>query len=469
MTRAKGDGPRQVKRGPSHINPADASPRSCFHGSRDLGLGGGITTAAGDSPLRARLEKAAAGLGVPLKALTVLDKDNDPFRTDVPARHRDGKWLADAAAELGLGSRPIHCRGLHYMLIGWPKPDGSPYRNVDRDWAWLVNDAAKASRFLGYLPFGQIVDQRNAAPVIREFKPPSPSAYLSTGIDVEIPGDITPELRAWDFRGTQPYRIVMIGEKSSLEPVLGPLAQAYEADLYLPTGECTDAMLHRMAEAGHADGRPMRVLYFSDCDPAGWQMPISVSRKLQAFETAFFPGLDFEVHRIALTPDQVAEFGLPSTPLKETERRADRWRQAMGVQQTEVDALASLRPDLLEQIARQALDGFYDRSLAARVAAYRRDWLRRANEVIDGYDTERIAQVRAEAEQRLAGMREQIAELNDQLRIDVSEDDLPPIELPEAADPGGGGLPPLVSSAWDFAEQCQALIGAKAYGRDAAS
>ena len=44
-----------------------------------------------------------------------------------------------------------------------------------------------------------------------------------------------------------------------------------------------------MAKIGADDGRPMVVLYFSDCDPAGWNMPIEVGRKLQAFKAAFTP------------------------------------------------------------------------------------------------------------------------------------------------------------------------------------
>ena len=32
------------------------------------------------------------------------------------------------------------------------------------------------------------------------------------------------------------------------------------------------------------DGRPMVVFYFSDCDPSGWQMPVSLYRKLQALK-----------------------------------------------------------------------------------------------------------------------------------------------------------------------------------------
>ena len=67
---------------------------------------------------------------------------------------------------LGLGDRRIHLRGLHYMVLGRPKPDGTPYEN-DKNWEWLQDDAAKAARFLGYIPFEQIIDQRNAEPVIR--------------------------------------------------------------------------------------------------------------------------------------------------------------------------------------------------------------------------------------------------------------------------------------------------------------
>ena len=170
----------------------------------------------------------------------------------------------------------------------------------------------------------------------------------------------------------------MVGEKSSLEDVLGPIAESHGADLYLPTGEISDTLIHQMAQIGADDGRPMVVLYFCDADPAGWQMPISVGRKLQAFKVSLFPGLDFQVHRVALTPDQVREYGLPSTPLKDTERRGDAWQTAMGVEQTEIDALASLRPELLRELARDAIAPFYDYELGARVDAACADWKQRA-------------------------------------------------------------------------------------------
>lgn len=48
--------------------------------------------------LRRALEDAAAETGCSLASLTVLDKSNDPFRVDTPARYRDGEWLAATAA-----------------------------------------------------------------------------------------------------------------------------------------------------------------------------------------------------------------------------------------------------------------------------------------------------------------------------------------------------------------------------------
>lgn len=55
-----------------------------------------------------------------------------------------------------------------------------------------------------------------------------------------------------------------------------------------------------MARTAASDGRPFVVLYFADCDPAGWQMCISVARKLQAFRELLGGGLEFELHRVAL-------------------------------------------------------------------------------------------------------------------------------------------------------------------------
>jgi hypothetical protein len=431
-----------------------------------------ITPAADNSidrsPLRQALDAAIAesnGSKLSMKDLTVLAPQNDPFRLDTPTNHRFGAWLAITARELGLGDRKIHLRGLHYMVIGWPKPCGTPYTNTEADWLWLSGVCGKAARFLGYIPFDQIVDQRNTPPTVRIFQPSWLWPYLNVGIEIDIPSadNIAPRVGALGFDAVQAYKLVMVGEKSSLEDVLSPIAESHEADLYLPTGEISDTLIYQMAKIGADDGRPMVVLYFSDADPAGWQMPISVARKLQAMQVSLFPELDFEVHRVALTPDQVREYGLPSTPLKDTELRGNAWQAAMGVEQTEIDALASLQPDLLRQLARDAIRPFYDYDLQNRVSAAYREWRQRAQAAVDAtIDQDHLDRVRAEATAKLGELREQIDAINDELRIDVGNLDLPPIVVPAAELDGVYPLP-LLDSRWLFAEQCKRLIDSKAY------
>jgi hypothetical protein len=422
------------------------------------------------SPLRQQLDEACAESGCSLKDLTVLATQNDPYRLDTPAHHRDGEWLAINAQALGLGDRKIHLRGLHYMIsttgVDVLKPDGTAYRNNLADWLWLANDAGKSARWLGYIPFDQIFDARNAAPVVELFQPTPPSAYLNPGLDIDIPDadDIAPTIGVSGFVGVQPYKLVLVGEKFSLSEVLLPIAQSRHADLYLPTGEISDTLVYQMARIGAEDGRPMAVLYFSDCDPSGWGMPVSLGRKLQAFKELEFHDLDFEVRRGALTPDQVREYDLPYKPLKASDKRGPAWLKATGVAQTEIDALASLNPKLLSKIAGAACAPFYDTTLSGRVAEARRTWLEEAQEVVDErLDDEQVDLFRERAAAKLAEMSAEIDALNEALQVDVGYDDLPAFDIPVYESNGKAHDLPLLDSRWSFTEQCQALIDAKSY------
>ena len=102
----------------------------------------------------------------------------------------------------------------------------------------------------------------------------------------DIQDSIHPSPVVKEMYGKQPYHLVIWGEKSSLEPILKGLADQFEGDLFLPTGETSDTMLYQMEVV--SDPRKMIVFTISDCDPAGWQMPISIARKLQAFKVTHF-------------------------------------------------------------------------------------------------------------------------------------------------------------------------------------
>lgn len=446
---------------------ADERPRG--NGGAEVAGGAKVSLTQGSDsgrdagPLRSLLEAEARAHGLPLKALTVLASQNDPFRVDTPAGHRDGAWLATQVAELGLGHRKIHLRGLHYAVIGRTRPDGQQYVNSEECWTWLQSTASKAARWLGYLPWDRVVDQRNAEPVVRLHQSGQAIWLDLGGLRVELPEEVSePEVHI-HVEPRQAHRLVIFGEKSSLEPELTRVADRFGADLFLPTGEISDTLMHTMASAAASDGRPMVVFTFSDCDPSGWQMPVSIARKLQGFRASLFPDLEFQVRRVALLPEHVHEYGLPSTPLKDTERRADAWTQAKGVQQTEIDALAALQPGRLFRLAANALGRFFDSSLTDRGIDARAAWKAEAQaRLADLIGAEQLSNYRSEQQVRLDGLRVEIAKLNEAMQVDVSGFEWPEFQCPEpkVTEPDD---PPLIDSRWTFAEQCSRLKAAKEY------
>jgi hypothetical protein len=406
-----------------------------------------------------------------LQAMTVLAANNDPYRYDHENGHLEAQWFADQVARFLKPGEAIHLRGLHYRLVSVgdvlkpliqlgkdrkpAKGPGKPYVNTSDDWVWLQQRAANAARWLGYVPFDRIKDERNAAPddwtVKASFTEFSANIFHATPPDLKLPeldlSSVTRMPFSFTTGGTasQTYRLVIIGEKSSLADVLAPIAQQYNAELLLPTGESSSTMLWNMAARAAEDPRPCVVFYASDFDPAGRQMPISAARKLQAMKDLKLKKLRIEVHHICLTRDQVIEYNLPSTPLKETERRADKWREIMGREQTEIDALQALRPDVLRQIVTAAIEPFYDRTLKSRLQLASGTYYRTCSEILEAHPNYESWQTRIDdaMQQIEAAMDHVRAEMGpvenaiEEVRLlqlqaydELSDVEFPPCELP---------------------------------------
>jgi hypothetical protein len=120
-----------------------------------------------------------------------LGRRRDPFFLDTRLGHRNGLWVKRQfdPPDVELAS-PIG--GVHYVPVAAGdviKPDGTPYLNTRRDYLWLVELAANAVRWLGYIDAAWIVDKRNDAPVI--FRSPDwgdgtlVRAYASLGLPSE--------------------------------------------------------------------------------------------------------------------------------------------------------------------------------------------------------------------------------------------------------------------------------------------
>ena len=419
--------------------------------------------------------------------LTVLT-ENDPYRIDTPDGHRIGAWFADQL-RARRGDRLTHLRGFHYALVaagdvrkpdsGWRDPktgapskrgaNGAVYANTEEDWTWLQSEAAKAARWLGYVDFEQIIDNRNDPPFILRAEDCEPETTLDHGLRFALPRNgLAPQPVLSGFVGRQQFALVFHGEKSSLKTAMLPLAERFGADLYLPNGEISDTLLFQMASDAVEDGRTLVVFTVTDCDPSGRQMPISIGRKLQALRDLRFAELEFVVVPVALTPEQVKELGLPSTPLKEGEKRADRWVAAFGVEQTEIDAMFSTdeRVETLTGWIEEAVAPYFDASLAERVETAKTKWLADAKaQVAARIDAKALTSI-----ENMAGRLGKIADALDE-RLEKMADTVG--ELPEAKVPEpdltfaqfmAQGEGAIADTEWDWTCVTLALKAHKSYG-----
>ena len=98
--------------------------------------------------------------------------------------------------------------------------------------------------------------------------------------------------------------------------------------------------------------RPAILLYAGDHDPSGWDIPRDFVDRTDCFD---------KVLRIALTPEQVAQYNLPESIGKETDSRKTGFVERFGqLVQVELDALA---PDVLRDLYDDAINEFWDRSI----------------------------------------------------------------------------------------------------------
>ena len=124
------------------------------------------------------------------------------------------------------------------------------------------------------------------------------------------------------------------------------------------------------------------------------------------------------------------ELDLPSSPLKEGEKRAAKWLELYGSEQTEIDALATLRPDELERIAREAVAPYFDAGLAERVRDAEAGWQEQVRaEIANQIDEDRLDRLKVAPKPRSTSSGKSTPNSRRSPRdIEISE----PPELPEA-------------------------------------
>ncbi|WP_433988651.1 hypothetical protein [Sulfitobacter sp. TBRI5] len=392
---------------------------------------------------------------------------------DTKAAHRDGSWfranmdiaLKGANERYTAAGLPLldtlHSRGAHYglMTLEVKKTNGQTYRNTDADANWL-NDAIKASKWLGYIPFDCMRDQRHASPLIRP--PAGHHVSVSAALDISIPDadELEPQIRVYRETDTplhlmaQPYTLILVGEKSSLEPIFTHLADKFGAAVFIFTGDGSDGLIYEMAKMIDDHGKPAVISYCSDFDPSGFAMPKAVGWKLHLMREIGLMEQEVITLPTALSYEQCVEHDIPSTPIKATDKRAAAWRARWGREQSEIDALATLNPQVLIDAIEADFSPYFDPTLKSRVYETVRSYERRETQRLhDAIGDEEMEAMRGQFDAKLSEIAKQVAELEEAMSISADEVDgfePEPFELPAAVLNGQPISDPLTGVGWDW-------------------
>lgn len=107
-------------------------------------------------------------------------------------------------------------------------------------------------------------------------------------------------------------------------------------------------------------GKDTVVVHLGDHDPSGLDMTRDIEGRLQLF------GSSVVIDRIALTWEQIDEYGPPPNPAKTTDARYEKYREQFGDESWELDAL---EPQVLADLIRDAVQARIDQDLWGEATA----------------------------------------------------------------------------------------------------
>jgi len=419
--------------------------------------------------------------------LIALSPANDPFYSGTPKDRENGEWFAVLWRRFGYISG-VHLRRVHYQIVSQnppvAMPNGLPYENTEKCWAWL-GEAAKQARYLGLVDPADFDDRRNPGPVLH-LTPKGEPAYIGviSGLDDDDDGSQLPDFPDppdyWigRYEGQQRYHVEVWCEKSTMNDILIPMCERYGANLQTGLGELSITKILEGVRRFEASGRPGRILYISDFDPAGQTMPFSAARKFEFFVRSLGEAsVELRLIHIALSAEQVRAYQLPRVPIKDDEKRKAGFEERFGEGAVELDALEALHPGTLRDLVRSEIGRYYDARLSTRVylarLALHRD-LQARHAAILAEHAEEIAALEAEYEQIRADVEERMASHSERRRdlwqaisaeLEAAQPDIADYPIPEA-EAGDEHTDALYDSGRDYLEQLAAYKAFQGKGGD---
>jgi hypothetical protein len=396
----------------------------------------------------------------PIKDLIVLAPQNDPFYAGTEGQQAMAEWFAGVFGQ----TTGAHLRRIHYRLVvrgDVVRADGVLYENDQNSWTYL-NNASRFARYLGLVDPEDLVDRRN----------PSPHIYMAPGFGFEPewsyeietnsldrisphlgnnllpPVEVEARVDGYHYEeALQPYHVEVWAEKTTMNDILVPLCSSLGANYVSGAGyQSITAMVSLLRDRVAKLEKPCRVLYVSDYDAAGRNMPRQMARQMEFWIERYAADYDIRVEPIVMTAEQAADY--PEAP---------------DTGAVELDAMEELSPGELARIVRENAAQFRDFGLSRKVHEKARaaqeavtdavdDAIREELDAVEGIKGEaeeiyeryraRLEELAAELDEELEPLDERLETLQQAVRekLEDLEPDLPSLPEGEASPEDEGWL-----------------------------
>jgi hypothetical protein len=225
--------------------------------------------------------------------------------------------LDDGLLALLAEDHPQTVRGVFYQATvrGMVPKSEAGYRTVQR--------ALMLLRERGELPFTHIADSTRWMRKPRTFDDmeealDNASRYYRKAI--------------WNY---QDVAVEVWMEKDALAGVVYEVTAKWDVPLMVTRGYSSLSFLHQSALALAAEDRPCFIYCLGDHDPSG----VDISRNMERRLRQYAPAAEIYFNRIAVTPEQIIHWDLPSRPTKATDTRA----KGFDGDSVELDAIPAWR------------------------------------------------------------------------------------------------------------------------------
>ncbi len=229
-------------------------------------------------------------------------------------------------------NKPMTVRQVFYQLVSL-----GAIAKTETEYKATVVRLLTDMRLKGELPFSWLADNT------RWMRKPQTFNSLEDALQ------LTAETyRRATFMNQKSYCEVWL-EKDALAGVIYKETAEYDVPLMVTRGYASISYLYGAAETIAECGKPTHLYYLGDFDPSGIDIPRNVEKRLREFAP------DAEIHftRLAVTPEQIEEFALPTRPTKASDTRA----RGFAGESVEVDAIP---PAELRRLAREAIEQHID-------------------------------------------------------------------------------------------------------------